>query len=189
MGVAIFFLQSFLLRHAGWIWFYTADGKWATEYLFYDTQILSNSLSLKLAKLQATRIGTRNATYILQKNWERGGTTFKTREARAEKCVCSRQATLHSNTVCLYPGERKPALYLRTLSMAPSVSVLTGFDFKSLRGSRSKGKRISGAQEERGSSLAFLTPATQVWLYKKSEGGHRLVNFMVTISLFNQSNT
>ena len=171
MGVAIFFLQSFLLRHAGWIWFYTADGKWATEYLFYDTQILSNSLSLKLAKLQATRIGTRNATYILQKNWERGGTTFKT------------------SKVCLYPGERKPALYLRTLSMAPSVSVLTGFDFKSLRGSRSKGKRISGAQEERGSSLAFLTPATQVWLYKKSEGGHRLVNFMVTISLFNQSNT
>ena len=37
------------------------------------------------------------------------------------------------------------------------------------------------------SSLAFLTPATQVWLYKKSEGG--LVNFMVTISLFNQNNT
>ena len=71
--------------------------------------------------------------------------------------------------------------------MAPSVSVLTGFDFKSLRGSRSKGKWISGAQEARGSSFAFLTPATQVWLYKKSEGG--LVNFMVTISLFNQSNT
>ena len=182
------FLQSFLLRHAGSIWFYIADGKRATEYWFDDTQILSNSLSLKLAKLQATRIGTRNATYILQNTVREGWNYIQTpREVRAEKCVSSPQATLHSNTVCLYPGERKPALYLRTLSMAPSVSVLTGFDFKSLRGSRSKGKWISGAQEARGSSLAFLTPATQVWLYKKSEGG--LVNFMVTISLFNQSNT
>ena len=85
MGVAIYFLQSFLLRHAGWIWFYIADGKRATEYLFYDTHILSNSLSLKLAKLQATRIGTRNATYILQKNWERGGTTFKPRVKQEPK--------------------------------------------------------------------------------------------------------
>ena len=53
------FLQSYLLKRA-------------TEYWFDDTQILSNSLSLKLAKLQATRIGTRNATYILQNTVRKG---------------------------------------------------------------------------------------------------------------------
>lgn len=62
-------------------------------------QILSNSLSLKLAKLQATRIGTRNATYILQNTVRDGWNYIKTpREVRAEKCVYYPQATLHSNT-------------------------------------------------------------------------------------------
>ena len=82
------FLQSFLLRHAGWIWFYIADGKRATEYWFDDTQILSNFLSLKLAKPQATRIGSRDATYILQNTVREGlcgGTTFKPRMKQEPK--------------------------------------------------------------------------------------------------------
>ena len=95
MGVAIYFFTILPFKTNR----LNADGKRAIEYWFDDTQILSNSLSLKLAKLQATRIGTRNAAYILKNTVREGWNYIQTpREARAEKCVCSSQATLHSNT-------------------------------------------------------------------------------------------
>ena len=87
MGVALYFFTIFHLRHAGLIWFYIADGKRATEWWF-DSQILSNFLSLKLAKPQAIRISTRNATYIFQNTVREGlcgGTTFKPRTKQEPK--------------------------------------------------------------------------------------------------------